>query len=163
MGSTSALKVSTPSDREIILTRVFNAPRHLVFEAFTKPELLQRWLLGPPGWAMVICEVDLRVGGAYRYLWRHSSGRELGMHGVYREISPPGRLVCTELMEGFPSESVVSSEFVEQGGKTTFTASVLYASREVRDTVIKSGMERGAGASYDRLEELLQAGSSASA
>jgi len=161
MENQHTLKVSTPSDREIVLTRVFNAPRHLVFEAFTTPELLKRWLLGPPGWEMVVCEVAAKVGDPYRYEWRHADGRKLGMHGVCREFAPPGRIVNTELMDGYPSESVVTTVLVEQGGKTTLTTTAHYASREVRDAMIKSGMERGVAASYDRLAALLAPGSAA--
>jgi len=108
---------------------------------------------------MIVCKVDLRVGGAYRYVWRHTNGDEIGMHGVYREIVPPERCVNTESFEGCDArataESLVTTVLVEQGGKTMFTARVLYPSQEVRDAVIKSGMERGAAANYDRLAELL--------
>jgi uncharacterized protein YndB with AHSA1/START domain len=150
----STLKITTPSDREIVITRVFNAPRHLVMEAYSKPELLKRWLLGPSGWEMVVCDVAQKVGDSYRYAWRHADGRQMGMHGVCREHSP-GRIVCTELMDGYPSESLVTTVLVEQDGKTTLTLTILYESREVRDAVLKSGMERGVAASYDRLAELL--------
>jgi len=91
------LKLTTPSDREIVMTRVFDAPRKLVFDAHIKPDLVKRWLLGPPGWSMLVCEIDLRVGGEYRYVWkRDSDGTEMGMGGVYREIAAPERLVTTE-------------------------------------------------------------------
>jgi len=96
MNNTNTLKVTTPSDREIVMTRVFDAPRHLVFEALSKPELVKQWLLGPPGWTMPVCEVDLRVGGAYRFLWRGPDGAEMGSRGVFREVVPPERLVATE-------------------------------------------------------------------
>lgn len=155
MKDTETLKVTTPADREIVLTRVFDAPRHLVFEAFTKPELLRRWLLGPPGWEMVVCEVATDVGDRYRYEWRHTDGKQFGMGGVCREIVPPERIVCTELMDGYSSESLVTTVLVEHEGRTTLTTTARYESREVRDTVLKSGMERGAAASYDRLAELL--------
>lgn len=155
MTDTSALKITTPSDREIVMTRVFDAPRRLVFEAFTKPELLKRWLLGPPGWAMVVCEAAGKIGDHYRYEWRHADGRSLGMSGVCREFVPPERVTNTELMDGYPSESLVTMVLVEQAGKTTLTTTVLYASREIRDAMLKSGMERGVAASYDRLAALL--------
>src|SRR3989454_4488921 len=90
------LQITTPSDREIAMTRVFDAPRSLVFDAFTKPELVKQWLLGPPGWSMPVCEIDLRVGGTYRYVWRHANGNEMGMGGVYREIVAPERIVATQ-------------------------------------------------------------------
>jgi uncharacterized protein YndB with AHSA1/START domain len=156
MENTGSLKVTTPTDREVVLTREFNAPRRLVYEAFSKPELLKRWLLGPPGWEMVVCEVAGKVGDPYRYEWRNVNGQKMGMHGVCREIVPPERMVCTELMDGFTGESLVTTVLVEHGGKTTLTTTVLYPSREVRYAVLKSGMERGVAASYDRLADLLQ-------
>ena len=103
------LQITTPSDREIAMTRVFDAPRRLVFDAFTKPELVKQWLLGPPGWTMPVCEIDLRVGGQYRYVWRReSNGKEMGMGGVYKEISPPERLVSTESWGGHGPETLAS-------------------------------------------------------
>ena len=157
MKNAGTLKLTTPTDREIAMTRVFDAPRHLVFDAFTKPELVKQWLLGPPGWTMPVCEIDLRVGGAYRYVWRHADGREMGMGGIYREIVPQERLVCTELFDQawYPGEALVTTTLVEQGGRTTLTSTMLYVSQETRDNILKSGMERGVAASYDRLEELL--------
>jgi uncharacterized protein YndB with AHSA1/START domain len=154
----NTLKVTTPSDREIVMTRAFNAPRKLVFEAYTKPELLKRWLLGPPGWEMVVCQVAVKAGDRYRYEWRNAKGVQFGTGGVCREFAPPGRIVCTELMDGYPSESLVTAEFVEEGGRTTLTLTMLYESREVRDAVLKMGMERGVAASYDRLDKLLASG-----
>src|SRR5712691_428124 len=154
MQNTGTLKFTTPSDREIVLTRVFDAPRHLVFDAFSKPELLKRWF-GPRGWSLVVCEVDLKVGGGFRFVMRGPDGREMGMRGVYREISPPKRSVHMESFDDYPGESQVTAVFVEQEGKTTLTATVLYPSREVRDAVIQSGMEHGAAESYDKLAELL--------
>ena len=154
MKNTGTLIVTTPSDREIVLTRIFDAPRHLVFEAFTKPELLKRWF-GPRGWSLVVCEVDLRVGGGFRFVMRGPDGTDMGMRGVYREIVPPERCVHNESFDDYPGESLVTSVFVEQGGKTTFTATVLYPSKEVRDLVIQSGMEHGAAECYDKLAELL--------
>ena len=158
MKNTGALKVTTPTEREIVMTRDFDAPRELVFDAFTRPELLKRWLLGPPGWSMVVCEVDLRVGGAYRYGWRHDAdGTEMRMGGVYREIVAPERLVATERFDEpwYPGEALATIVLVEQGGRTTLTQTLLYESRAARDAVIKSGMEQGVAASYDRLAELL--------
>src|ERR1700732_127058 len=97
MKNTANLKLTTQGDREIVMTRALDAPRRLVFDAFTKPELVKQWLLGPPGWPMPTCEIDLRVGGVYRYVWRcDSDGSEMGMGGVYREIVAPERLVATE-------------------------------------------------------------------
>jgi uncharacterized protein YndB with AHSA1/START domain len=157
MKNTGTLKVTTPTEREVVMTRVFDAPRRLVFDALTKPELVKQWLLGPPGWSMPVCEIDLQVGGAYRYVWRNVNGKEMAMGGIYREIVPQERLVCTELFDEawYPGESLVTSTLAEQGGMTTLTSSILYVSQEARDTVLKSGMERGVAASYDRLAELL--------
>src|SRR6516162_7815210 len=134
-----SFKVSTPTDREIQVERAFNAPRRLVFDALTKPELVRRWLLGPPGWTMVVCDIDLKVGGAYRYLWRHSDGTEMGMRGVYREIVPPERIVNTESFDTpwYPGEAVGTAVLVEEGGRTTLTITMLYVSREARDNVLK--------------------------
>ena len=163
MASKNTLKVTTPNDRDIVLTRVFDAPRHLVFEAFTKPELLKRWLLGPPGWEMIECTQGNNVGDKYRYVWRHADGRQFAMHGVCREIVPPERLVRTELMEGCPGESVVTTLLLEENAKTIMITTARYDSRATRDAVIKSGMEGGAAASYDRLAELVSAGSTGDA
>jgi uncharacterized protein YndB with AHSA1/START domain len=158
MNQAATLKLTTPTDREIAMTRVFDAPRKLVFDAFTKPELVQRWLLGPPGWSMPVCEIDLRVGGAYRYVWRNDrDGTTIGMGGVFREIVAPERLVSTERFDEawYPGEAVGTIVFVEQGGSTTVRQTVRYESREARDAVTKSDMERGVTASYDRLADVL--------
>ena len=123
----------------------------------TKPELVKQWLLGPPGWSMPVCEIDLRVGGAYRYVWRHANGGEMGMGGVYREIVPQERVVCTELFDEawYAGEALITNVLVEQGGKTTLTLTMRLGSRETRDAILKSGMESGVAVSYDRLEQLL--------
>ncbi|PYU08680.1 MAG: ATPase [Acidobacteria bacterium] len=155
---TLALQIKANGDREIVMTRVFDAPRKLVFDAFTKPELLKQWLLGPPGWSMPVCEIDLRIGGRYRYVWRRDTdGTEMGCGGVYREIVPPERLVHTEQFDNpwYPGESLITTVLDEQRGKTTLTATMLYESRDARDGILKSGMESGVAASYDRLAELL--------
>jgi uncharacterized protein YndB with AHSA1/START domain len=157
MKNTGTLKVTTPTDREIVLTRVFDAPRELVFDAFSRPELLKRWF-GPRGWSLVVCEVDFRVGGTFRFVLRGPDGKDMGMRGVYREIVRPERSVHMESFDDYPGESQVTTVLVEQGGKTTFTATVLYPSQEVRDAVIRSGMEHGAAETYDRLAELLASG-----
>jgi uncharacterized protein YndB with AHSA1/START domain len=156
--NSDSFKVTTPSDQEIQLTRLFNAPRHLVFEAMTKPEHVKQWWgrLGE-GYSVPVCEIDLRVGGAWRFVNRHPKG-EAAFYGEYREIAPPSRLVFTEIFEQFPdSVSVVSTEFTDEDGKTRMTATVRYESLEVRDMVLASGMSRGAGISYDRLEDLVAA------
>jgi uncharacterized protein YndB with AHSA1/START domain len=157
--SKATLQITTPSGREIAMTRVFNSPRYLVFDALTKPELVKKWLLGPPGWTMPVCEIDLRVGGQYRYVWRReSNGKEMGMGGVYREIVRQERLVCTELFDEawYAGESVITTTLVEQGGRSTMTSTMLYVSQEARDGVLKSGTESGVTASYDRLAQLLE-------
>ncbi len=155
MQNTGALKVALAGDREVIMTRVFDAPRRLVFDAFTRPDLLQRWF-GPRGWSLVVCEVDLRVGGGFRFVLRGPGGKELGMRGVYREIQPPERSVHMESFDDFPGvESQVTAVLTEQAGRTTLTVSVLYPSPEIRDAVLRSGMEHGAAECYDKLAELL--------
>ena len=153
------LKLTTRGDREIVITRAFDAPRKLVFDAFTKPELVKQWLLGPDGWSMPVCEIDLKVGGKYRYVWRRDKdGTEMGMGGVYREIVAPERIVATEKFDQswYPGEALGTFVLIEQAGKTTLTETILYESREARDGVLKSGMEKGVVASYDRLEKLLE-------
>lgn len=154
MKNTGTLKVTTPTDQEIVLTRVFNAPRRMVFDAFTKPELLKRWF-GPRGWALSVCEIDLRVGGTSRFVLRGPDGREMGMRGVYREITPPERSVHMESFDDYPGESQVTTVLTEEGGRTTLTATIRYPSQAIRDIVISTGMEHGAAESYDKLAELL--------
>ena len=152
----ATFKVTTPSDREIVMTRLFNAPRHLVFEAMSKPEHVRRWWgnLGE-GYSVPVCEIDFRVGGKWRFVNRHPKG-EAAFYGVYREIDAPGRIVFTEIFEPFPdAESVVTSVLTEENGQTRLTATCLYPSKEVRDMVIGTGMEKGAAISYDRLEDLV--------
>ncbi len=158
MNDPGTLQLTTPTEREIAMTRVFNAPRKLVFDAFTKPELVKRWLLGPPGWSMPVCEIDLKAGGKYRYVWRRDSdSTEMGVSGVFREVLPPERLVHTERFDQawYPGEALVTTALAEQGGKTTVTMTMRLESREARDAVLKSGMEKGVAVSYDRLAELL--------
>ena len=151
------MTVTTPSDREIALTRVLDAPRHLVFEAYTRPELLQRWLGVHAGWSWAVCEIDLRVGGAYRYVWRGPDGAEMGMGGVYREVVPPERIVATEKFDQswYPGEAVSTVTLVERDGRTTLTLTVRYESREARDAVLASPMEQGVAAGFDKLAALL--------
>jgi uncharacterized protein YndB with AHSA1/START domain len=154
---TGTLKVTTPTDREIAMTRVFDAPRNLVFDAYTKPELVQRWLGVHGGWSWSVCEIDLRVGGGYRFVWRGPSGEEMGMRGIYREVVAPERIVATEAFDQswYPGEAVSTVALVEQGGRTTLTLTVRYESREARDAVLKSPMESGVAAGFDKLAELL--------
>lgn len=136
------------------MTRVFDAPRHLVYEAMTRPELVKRWF-GPHGWSLAVCEIDLRVGGTWRYVLEGPDGRSMGMGGEYREIVPGERTVHTESFDDYPGDSVVTTVLTEHDGRTTLTGTVLSESQEVRDAVIASGMEHGAAETYDRLAELL--------
>jgi uncharacterized protein YndB with AHSA1/START domain len=157
MAKTETLKITTPTDREIVMTRVFDAPRTLVFEALTRPELLKRWFGAHRDWSLAVCEIDLRVGGSLRYVWRAPNRKDMGMSGVFREIVVPERIVNTEIFDDpwYPGEALSTAVLVEQGGKTTLTTTALYDSKEIRDGVLKSGMEEGVASSYDKLEELL--------
>jgi uncharacterized protein YndB with AHSA1/START domain len=156
--NSTGLTVTMLSDREVVLRRVFDAPRRLVFEAFTKPEHLVRWF-GPRGYTLPVCEIDLRPGGAWRYVLRGPDGEEMGMKGVYREIAAPERLVSTEAYDipgmGWTPESVVTTTLEERDGQTTLTSRILYQSVEHRDGHVGSGMEAGAAETFDRLAELL--------
>ena len=155
VANSKSFEVTTPSDREIRMTRLFDAPRALVFEAMTKPEHIKHWWGNlDAGYSVPVCEVDLRPGGAWRFVNRHPKG-EAEFYGVYREIKPPERLVFTEIYAPFPdAESVVTTDLTEENGRTRMTVSVSYPSLQVRDAVIASGMARGAAISYDHLEEV---------
>ncbi|WP_434438709.1 SRPBCC domain-containing protein [Lentzea sp. E54] len=148
-------EVTLPSDNEIAMSRSFDAPATLVWEAYTTPALLRRWLLGPDGWEMPICEVDLRVGGKWRYGWAQPDGSgAFEMHGEYTEVTPFTRIANTEIFEDNPpAETVV--EFVEADGRTTMTTTMRLVSQEARDAVLATGMADGAGRSYERLGEVL--------
>lgn len=149
--------VATPSPREIVITRDFEAPVALVWEALTTPALLLRWW-GPEWAPLVAAEVDLRVGGSWRYLCRHADGTEMGWHGTYREIEPTVRIVSTEVFEGYPdAESVNTMTLEEADGLTTLQTVVVHSSREHRDGHLQSGMETGMQQTFDRLENLLAA------
>lgn len=157
--ASSTLQVSTPSDREIMLTRAFDAPRDLVFEAWTNPEHVRHWW-GPRSSTMVHCEADVRPGGSWRYVTRGEDGVEVPFTGVYQEVTRPERVVHTEIYDVEPFNSgdpaVVTVTFSEEGGRTTVTSTSLFTSKEVRDIVLGSGMEVGAAESYDRLAERLK-------
>lgn len=158
MPVTTSLSITAPGERDIVITRRFNAPRQLVFEAQTRPELVRRWLLGPPGWTMPVCEIDLRVGGRYHYVWRNDAdGRTFGISGVFREIAGPERLVSTERFDEspHPGEAVNTLVLTEVDGQTLLTLTSEYPSRAIRDTALASGMEKGLAPSYDRLEALV--------
>jgi uncharacterized protein YndB with AHSA1/START domain len=154
--NTGSLQVTTRGDREIVMTREFDAPRTLVWDAFTKPELLKRWLYGMDGWSLE-CEMGKKVGDRYHYLWRGPNGEQMGAGGVVREIMPPQRMVVTEKFDEpwYPGEMINTIEFVERDGKTTLTQTLCYESREAREVALKSPMEEGVGMSYDRLAEVL--------
>jgi uncharacterized protein YndB with AHSA1/START domain len=155
MTNAATMKVATPSDREIVVTRLFDAPRRLVFEAWTNAKYLPDWMLGPEGWTMPICEIDLRPGGVWHFVWRQADGTELDMHGVYREIVPPERLVSTESWGGNWPETLNTLVLAEEGGKTRATITMLYPTKEARDAAVKTGMTKGMSASFDRLETYL--------
>lgn len=144
-----------PSDREVVATRVFDAPRRLVWEAHTDPEHVPHWMLGPEGWTMPVCEIDLRPGGEWRFVWRRTDGTELEMRGEYREIVPPERLVNTERWGGDWPESLSTLVLTEEDGRTTLTCTARYPSKEARDAAVETGMKDGWSASYDRLDERL--------
>lgn len=147
--------ITTPSDREVTLTRVFDAPSQVVFDALTKPELLRRWY-GPTGWTLSVCEIDLRVGGAWRFVVRRPDGKAIGQLGIYREIESPQRIVNTEAWEDWDAgECLVTTLLTENEGWTTLQSTILFPSKEVRDTVVKAGLEHGASESYDKLAEVL--------
>ena len=157
VANSDTFKVSTPADREIVLTRLFDAPRRLVFDAMTRPEHVKRWWgILDDRYSLTVCDIDLRPGGAWRWVGRGPQG-EFAFHGVYREIAAPDRLVFTEIYDPFPDvESVVTQIVTEEGGTTRLTVTALYPSLEVRDSVLKTGMARGAGISYDRLDDLVR-------
>lgn len=157
MGSGGTLNLTTRGDRELVITRVFDAPRALVFDAFTKPELIRRWLLGPEGWEMTVCEFEPRANGTYRYEWRHRNGNQMGMGGVIMEVKAPERLVTTEKFDEswYPGEAVGTLVLTEQDGKTTLTHTVRYESRAALEAVLKSPMESGLAAGYARLDQWL--------
>lgn len=159
MSSTASLHITTPSMREIVMTRVFDAPRQVVFDAWTRPDMLRRWF-GPRGYRLVVCEVDLRVGGAWRFVVRAPDGSEMTLRGTYREIMAPERLVSTEFNECTAqgdAEALSTVAFAEDGGRTTLTHTVRYPSQDIRDAVLASGMEYGVGQAYDKLAETLAA------
>lgn len=159
MTSTTALQITTPTDREIRITRTFDASRKLVYEAYTRPELVQRWLGNMPGWSWAACEMDVRVGGRYRWAWRADGGEEMGMGGVYREVVPGERLVNTERFDQpwYAGEAVATIAFTEQGGRTTVTTTLLYESKETRDGVLQSPATGGMEQSYVALDTMLAA------
>lgn len=157
MTSGETLTLTTPSDREVQVTRVFKAPRSLVFKALTTPDVLKRWMHGPDGWTLAVCELDLRVGGAFRYVWKKANGGEMGMGGVFREVVPPERIVHTELFDAdwTGGETVVTTTLTAHEGTTTLTLTILYASKAARDQALETNFAAGMEAAYETLDDLL--------
>lgn len=161
--NTGPVNVTLPTDREVMITRSFDAPRRLVFDAHTKPELVRRWLLGPPGWTMSVCEIDLRVGGRYRYEWSSPDQPGFGLGGSFREILYPERLVSTERFDagtpgfedGAAGEAIDTMVLTERGGRTAMVLTILCESKEARDAALATGMTDGLEVNYVRLEEVL--------
>lgn len=155
MKNVGAMTLDTPGETDIVMSRVFDAPRKAVFEAYTKPELLKKWLGVQNGWKLAVCTVDLRVGGAYPYEWRGKDGKAMGMGGTFREVKAPEKFVATEKFDEawYPGEAVDSVVMTEKNGKTTLTLTVRYESRAARDAVLKTPMEQGMAASFDNLAE----------
>jgi len=141
---------TTPSDHEFVMTRVVDAPRARVFEAWTNPAHLRHWLLGPSGWTMPVCEVDLRPGGAWHFGWRQPDGNQMEMRGIYKEVAAPERLVSTESWGGDWPDTLNTLVLTEENGETTMTCTVLYPSKAARDAALGTGMKDGWSASYDR-------------
>jgi uncharacterized protein YndB with AHSA1/START domain len=152
----SSVVVTTPSDRQIRVERTFDAPPELVFAYHTKCEYVRKWLLGPPGWSMPECQIDLRVGGSYRYVWRNDeNGREFGVQGKFREIVAPKRIVNVETMDGVPGKAECTAAFENRGSGTAFSITIQFDSKEHRDGALQSGMTDGMSMSYDRLDEVV--------
>ncbi len=149
----SPLKAELRGDTEVVVTRGFDAPRDMVWECHTKPELVQRWMLGPPGWSMPVCEIDLRVGGKYLHTWAHPTQGQFSMNGIYREITPIERIVVNEYYQ--EQESLVTQTFVDKGKKTMMTMVMRFPSKEVRDAAVKTGMTDGMEVGYQRLDDIL--------
>ena len=155
--------VTLPNDRDVVVVRAFNAPRKLVFDAWTKPALLQRWMLGPPGWSMPVCEMDVRPGGKFTWRWRSDKdGSEFGFTGEFREVVRPSRTVHIERYEpgdvgGEMGEALVTTVLVEKNGVTTQTMTIRYESKAVRDAALKTGMTDGMEQSFQKLDAVLAA------
>jgi uncharacterized protein YndB with AHSA1/START domain len=153
--------VTLPNDLDVVVVRAFNAPRTLVFDAWTKPALVQRWMLGPPGWTMPVCEMDVRPGGKFKWRWRsEENGAEFGFTGEFREVVRPSRIVHIERYEpgdvgGEMGEALVTSVLTEDNGVTTQTMTIHYESKAVRDAALKTGMTDGMEMSFQKLDEVL--------
>lgn len=155
----SDMTLKPRGDREIVVVRAFNAPRDLVFDAFSKPELVKRWMLGSAGWSMPVCTIDFRVGGKGRYEWKSPDGQHgMALSSEFVEIARPERIVHKEVFDGTPQpvESVITSTFVEKAGRTTMTMVICYPTPQVRDFMLKSGMEQGMALSFQRLAGMIE-------
>jgi uncharacterized protein YndB with AHSA1/START domain len=153
--STGITTYATPTDREVVITRVVNAPRRLVFEVWTNPKHLPRWMTGPDGWTMPVCEIDLRPGGQWHYVWRRADGTEMSMTGTYREVVPPERVVHTESWGPEWPATLNTLTLTESGGQTTMALTILYPSREARDAALQTGMKDGMEQTFANLDALL--------
>jgi uncharacterized protein YndB with AHSA1/START domain len=152
---THTLELATPTDLTIVLTRDFDAPRELLFAVHTEARHFQQWMLGPEGWTMAVCEMDVRAGGAFRCVWRGLDGTEMAITGVYLEVDPPARVVHTETWGGDWPETTNTLEFVEADGRTTLISTMLFPTREARDAALGTGMCDGVDAGYACLDEYL--------
>ena len=154
---TQKLKVTAAGDREIHVSREFNAPQELVFKALTTPEMLKHWFGGPDGWKLVVCEMDARAGGLYRYVWRNEEGAEMGVGGEFREFIVPKKYIATERFDQswYPGEALTTLELTSKDGGTLLTLQIQYESSEARDIVLSSPMKEGMAIGYDRLEAYL--------
>lgn len=159
MSEFGKLKVAADDDRGIVLTRIFDAPREVVFEAYVRPELVQHWLGVVAGWEMVVCVIEPKVGGTWRFVWNGPKGERMGWRGVCRELDPPARIATVNSFDEpwFRGGEVGTVTFSELGSKTLLTATLEYDSREARDEVLASPMAQGMAASYDKLAEILEA------
>lgn len=157
MTTIDTIQVSQPSELEVELRRSFAAPRELVFKAFTEPGLIKQWMLGPDGWSMPVCEVDLRAGGGYRQVWRKAGQADMGLTGRFVEVTPPKRLVATEEFDQdwTGGATTVTTTFADTAGSTVVTTRVKYSSQEARDGAVRTGMTDGMEAGFRRLDELL--------
>ncbi len=155
--------VMLPNDLEVVVVRDFRAPRSTVFDAWTKPELMSRWLLGPPGWTMPVCEMDVRVGGTFRWRWRNDAGAEFGFTGVFREVVRPSLLVHTQVYDpgtvggNMGTEALITAALTEKSGVTTYTTTIRYQSKADRDAAVSTGMTEGMEQSFTKLDALLEA------
>lgn len=163
MTTSARSQVSLPSDREVKVTRTFKAPRELVYKAYTTPALVRRWLIGYPGWSMPICEMDVRVGGAYRWRWRsEEDGKEFGFHGIFQEVAAPAKLVHTEFYDpgevggDMGSGALITLSLTEKNGVTTLSSLMDFGTKEARDAAMSTGMTDGMETSYQLLDALLE-------